>query len=73
MPIIVLWLIAGAIYFTLKMRFVNFRCFKLAIDLVRGKYDKPEDKGEVTHFQALATALSATVGLGNIALSLIHI
>ena len=67
MPIIVLWLIAGAIFFTLKMRFVNFRCFKLAIDLVRGKYDKPEDKGEVTHFQALATALSATVGLGNIA------
>jgi alanine or glycine:cation symporter, AGCS family len=67
MPIIVLWLITGAIYFTIQMRFVNVRCFKLAIDLVRGKYDKPEDRGEVTHFQALATALSATVGLGNIA------
>jgi AGCS family alanine or glycine:cation symporter len=49
------------------MRFVNFRCFKLAIDLVRGKYDKPGDVGEVSHFQALTTALSATVGLGNIA------
>jgi len=67
MPIIVLWLIAGAIFFTMRLRFVNVRCFKLAIDLVRGKYDKPEDKGELTHFQALSTALSATVGLGNIA------
>ena len=66
-PIVVLWLILGAVYFTFKMNFVNIKGFRHAIDLVRGAYDNPEDKGEVSHFQALATALSATVGLGNIA------
>lgn len=66
-PVVVVWLFLGAIFFTLRMRFVNFRMFGHAIQLVRGKYDRPEDKGEVTHFQALAAALSATVGLGNIA------
>ena len=66
-PIVVVWLIFGAVFFTLKMNFINLRGFKHAIDLVRGKYDDPNDKGEVSHFQALATALSATVGLGNIA------
>lgn len=66
-PVVVVWLILGAVWFTWRMRFVNIRCFRLAIDLVRGKYDKPGEKGEVSHFQALATALSATVGLGNIA------
>nr|ADI21865.1 Na+/alanine symporter [uncultured verrucomicrobium HF0130_25O04] len=49
------------------MRFVNVRLFKHAIDLVRGKHDNKDKPGEVTHFQALTTALSATVGLGNIA------
>ena len=66
-PIVVVWLVFGALFFTIKMNFVNLRGFKHAIDLVRGKYDDPEDEGEVSHFQALATALSATVGLGNIA------
>lgn len=66
-PIVVLWLIFGALFFTFKMNFINLRGFRHAIDLVRGKYDDPNDKGEVSHFQALATALSATVGLGNIA------
>ena len=66
-PIVVVWLVFGAIFFTLKMNFINIRAFKHAIDLVRGKYDDPNDEGEVSHFQALATALSATVGLGNIA------
>jgi len=66
-PLIVLWLIFGAIFFTIRMRFVNFRMFGHAIDIVRGKYDDPNAEGEVSHFQALATALSATVGLGNIA------
>jgi AGCS family alanine or glycine:cation symporter len=67
-PFVVLWLIVGAIFFTFKMNFVNIKGFKHAIDLVRGKFDKEgELKGEVSHFQALATALSATVGLGNIA------
>ena len=65
-PFIVVWLIIGALYFTIRMRFINIRGFKHAIHLVQGKYDKPGDKGEVSHFQALATALSGTVGLGNI-------
>jgi len=66
-PMIVAWLIMGALFFTVYMRFINFRGFKHALDIVRGKFDNPEDSGEVTHFQALTTALSATVGLGNIA------
>ena len=67
MPIVVAWLLFGAIFFTLRMKFVNFRLFGHAISLVRGKYDDPDSEGEVSHFQALSTALSATVGLGNIA------
>ncbi|MCL2925031.1 MAG: alanine:cation symporter family protein [Trichodesmium sp. MAG_R04] len=66
-PLIVLWLIIGGIFFTIRMRFINIRAFTHAIDIVRGKYDNPEDQGEVSHFQALAAALSGTVGLGNIA------
>ena len=66
-PIIVIWLILGAVTFTIFMRFINFRGVKHAINLIRGVYDNPADAGEVTHFQALTTALSATVGLGNIA------
>jgi len=67
LPIIVIWLIIGAIFFTIKMRFINIAGFKHAIQLTRGVFDKPGEKGEVSHFQALATALSGTVGLGNIA------
>ena len=67
MPLVVAWLLGGAVFFTLKLRFVNIRLFAHAINLVRGKYDTQEQVGEVTHFQALTTALSATVGLGNIA------
>ena len=66
-PLIVLWLICGSIFFTVRMGFVNVRGLKHAIDIVQGKYDDPDDSGEVSHFQALATALSGTVGLGNIA------
>lgn len=66
-PFIVVWLIIGAFFFTIRMKFINVRGFKHAIELVQGKYDHPDDKGEVSHFQALATALSGTVGLGNIA------
>ncbi len=66
-PLIVLWLICGSIFLTLRMGFINVRGLKHAIDIVRGKYDDPNDDGEVSHFQALATALSGTVGLGNIA------
>ncbi len=67
LPIVVVWLIIGAVVFTLYMGFINIRGFKHAIDIVKGKYDNPNDAGEVSHFQALTTALSATVGLGNIA------
>ncbi len=66
-PLIVIWLIAAAVFFTFYFRFINLRALKHALDLVAGKYTDPKAAGEVTHFQALATALSGTVGLGNIA------
>jgi AGCS family alanine or glycine:cation symporter len=65
--LIVLWLIAAAVFFTFYLGFMSIRGFKHAIDLVRGRYSNPDDAGEVSHFQALATAVSGTVGLGNIA------
>ncbi|MEZ5979432.1 MAG: alanine/glycine:cation symporter family protein [Planctomycetota bacterium] len=68
-PFAVLWLVFGAVFFTIKMGFVNFRLFGHAIQCVRGRFTNPDEhrEGEVTHFQALSAALSATVGLGNIA------
>lgn len=66
-PFIVIWLLFGALFFTLKMGFVNIRGFKHSLQLASGKYDDPSAPGRITHFQALATAVSATVGLGNIA------
>ena len=66
-PVVVLWLALGSIFFTIYMRGVNIWGFRHAIQIVRGKYDNPNEPGEVTHFQALSSALSATVGLGNIA------
>ncbi|MEZ6089717.1 MAG: alanine/glycine:cation symporter family protein [Pirellulaceae bacterium] len=65
-PFVVAWLLVGGIFLTLRMAFINIRGFWHAIRLTRGDYDDPEDVGEVSHFQALAAALSATVGLGNI-------
>ena len=66
-PFIVVWLLFGALFFTLRMGFINIRGFRHALQLARGKYDDPNAPGQVTHFQALATAVSGTVGLGNIA------
>jgi AGCS family alanine or glycine:cation symporter len=66
-PFVLVWLIVAATFFTFYFRFVNIRCFKHGFQLVRGDYHDPNAAGEVTHFQALATALSGTVGLGNIA------
>ena len=67
-PFIVVWLVLGALFFTIRFKFINFKGSIHAIRLVRGVYDNPDNKsGEVSHFQALTTALSATVGLGNIA------
>lgn len=67
LPLVLIWLLAGATIFTLYMGFINFRGFKQAIRIVRGDYHDPSHAGEVTHFQALSAALSGTVGLGNIA------
>ncbi len=67
LPLVVLWLIIGATFFTLRFQFVNFRAFRHAIDCTLGRYTDPQATGEITHFQALSAALSATVGLGNIA------
>ena len=66
-PLILLWLIFGAVFFTLRMRFVNIRGFRHGVDLVMGRYQQIAHPGEVSYFQALATALSGTIGLGNIA------
>ena len=66
-PLVVLWLVLGAIFFTIYLRFVNIRGFGHAVKVTRGAYDNPHDTGEVSHFKALTAALSATVGLGNIA------
>ncbi|MEX1024287.1 MAG: alanine/glycine:cation symporter family protein [Planctomycetota bacterium] len=65
-PFAVALLVLGALYFTLRMGFIQVRAFWHAIRVTRGKYDDPLDEGEVSHSQALWTALSATVGLGNI-------
>ena len=66
-PWIVAWLIIGAIVFTIVFRAIQIRGFAHAVSLASGRYDNPEDPGEVTHFQALTAAVSGTVGLGNIA------
>ncbi|SDS28346.1 alanine or glycine:cation symporter, AGCS family [Gillisia sp. Hel1_33_143] len=66
-PFIVIWLILGSIFFTFRLGFVNLTGFRHSIQLARGKFDDPDAPGRITHFQAMATAVSATVGLGNIA------
>jgi len=66
-PFIIIWLILAAFIFTFYFKFINIRGLKHAVDLVFGKYDKNGHKGEISHFQALATATASTVGLGNIA------
>ncbi|CAK2113908.1 Sodium/alanine symporter AgcS [Vibrio crassostreae] len=68
-PVIVGWLLLAALIFTVYFGFVQFKRVGMAIDIIKGKYTDPKSKedGEVSHFQALTTALSGTVGLGNIA------
>ena len=65
-PLVVL-LVGSGIIFTIYFGFPQLRFFKHAIEIILGKYDDPSMKGEISHFQALCAALSATVGLGNIA------
>ena len=66
-PITLLVLLGTGFYLTIRLRFVQLAGFKHSVQLVSGKYDHPDDSGEVSHFQALSTALSATIGTGNIA------
>ena len=66
LPLIILS-VGGGLYLTFLTRGIQFRGFRHAVHVLRGKYDTPEDEGDITHFQALSAALSATIGLGNIA------
>lgn len=67
LPLIVAWLVVAGLVFSAWFGLVQIRKFKLALDVVRGKYDEKGSTGEVNHFQALTAAVSGTVGLGNIA------
>ncbi len=66
-PLVLVWLVMAAIFFTFYFKFINLRTFRHGFNLIRGKYNQPDAQGKVSHFQALSTALSGTVGLGNIA------
>lgn len=66
-PLVVAWLIIAAVVFTIYFGFIQFRGLKVSYEVIRGRYSTPSDPGEITHFQALTSALSGTVGLGNIA------
>ena len=59
-------LIGGGLFLLLYSRFIPFRFFKHSIDIIRGKFDDPDEPGDITHFQALVSALAATIGMGNI-------
>ena len=67
MPLIVLWLVAGGLFFTFHLRFINVRGFAQALRIVSGRYARDGDPGEISQFSALTTAVSGTVGIGNIA------
>ena len=66
-PFVVVWLVAAAAIISTFLGFVQFRALRLSFEVVRGKFSRSDDPGEITHFQALSSALSGTVGLGNIA------
>ncbi|MGL1934986.1 MAG: sodium:alanine symporter family protein [Fibrobacterales bacterium] len=65
-PWLMVLLVGTGLYLTIRLFFVQFRGFKHGLKVVRGGFDKEEDEGEITHFQALTAALSATIGTGNI-------
>lgn len=66
-PVLLVMLLGTGIFLTIRLGFIQFRRLGHGIAVTRGKYDDPNDPGDVSHFQALTTALSATVGIGNIA------
>lgn len=65
-PLIIVVLVGGGVYYSFFFGWLTLRGFKHAIDVIRGRYDNPDDPGEISHFKALTSALSATIGLGNI-------
>ncbi len=66
-PFLVAWLIVGGVYLTVKMGFINLKMLRHSYHIIKGDYSTKEDKGIITPYKSLTTALSATVGLGNIA------
>ncbi len=66
LPLLIL-LVGGGLYLLIRSQFLPFRYLGHAISVLRGKYDNPDDAGEISHFKALTTALSSTIGMGNIA------
>lgn len=67
LPLILFVMVSGGLFFTVRYGFINLTLYRHALDVIKGDYDHPEHEGDITHFQALTSALSATVGLGNIA------
>lgn len=65
LPLVYL-LVGGGLFFMIYSRFAPFKYFKHALEILRGKYDDPADPGDISHFEALSSALAATVGMGNI-------
>ena len=65
-PLLIVLLLGGGLFLTLRARFLPLRGFGHAVEILRGRYDRESDPGQLTHFQALSTALASTVGLGNI-------
>lgn len=65
-PVVVLWLVAGALFFTVYFKGINLRGIPMALRILKGDFDEEDAVGEISHFQALTTALSGTVGIGNI-------
>ena len=66
LPLLIL-LIGGGLYLLIRIKFMPFRLFGHSIQVLRGKYDDPDDPGQISHFKALTTALSSTIGMGNVA------
>jgi AGCS family alanine or glycine:cation symporter len=66
-PLMIVLLLGTGIFITIRLKFIQVRQVKHAIDITRGRYDDPKHEGDISHFQALSTALSATIGIGNIA------
>ena len=65
LPLVIL-LVSAGLYFTIAGKLLPFRGLRHSIDILRGKLDNPDDPGEISHFHALSSALSATIGMGNI-------